>query len=72
MNFRMITTNFSGVRKLRKFTVSLNLNKVFLKDAGGMANSVDPDQTALGLHCLLMPMHLKRYDFYVTYLISED
>ena len=23
------------------------------KDADGMANIVDPDQTALGLHCLL-------------------
>ena len=28
------------------------------KDADGMANSVDPDQTAfdLGLHCLLRPI----------------
>ena len=25
-------------------------------DADGMANSVDPDQTALGLHCL--PRHI--------------
>ena len=26
----------------------------FLKILSGMANSVDPDQTALGLHCLHM------------------
>ena len=25
-------------------------------DADGMANSVDPDQTDLGLHCLLRPV----------------
>ena len=36
-----------------------------LKDAQGMANSVDPDQTApwekldLGIHCLLRPVCLK-------------
>ena len=31
------------------------------KDADGMANSVDPDQTSsdLGLHCLPRPAHLK-------------
>ena len=28
-----------------------------LKDAYGMANSVEPDQTDLGLHCLLRPTY---------------
>ena len=29
------------------------------KDADGMANSVDTDQTTPGLHCLLRPVCLK-------------
>ena len=34
-------------------------------DVEGMANSVDPDQTApIGLHCLLMPICPKTLDFY--------
>ena len=38
-----------------------------LKDAHGMANSVDPDQTApLGLHCL--PNCSKTEDHYSTML----
>ena len=36
-----------------------------LKDAGGMANSVDNDQCDLGLHCLQRPVCLKTKDHYV-------
>ena len=35
-----------------------------LKDAGGMANSVDADQSDLGLHCLQRPVCLKTKDHY--------
>ena len=31
------------------------------KDADGMANSVDPDRSDLGLHCLLRPSCPKTY-----------
>ena len=40
------------------------------KDADGMANSVDPDQTApqeqfdVGIHCLPRSVSLKTYDQY--------
>ena len=47
-NFRVITTNVLGVRKLKIITVMCQ------KDSGRMANSVDSDQTSqsdLGLHC---------------------
>ena len=33
----------------------LLLMQLFLTILSGMANNVDPDQTALGLHCLHMP-----------------
>ena len=33
-------------------------------DADGMANSVDPDQTDLGLHCLPGHICLKTWDHY--------
>ena len=37
------------------------------KDANGIANSEDTDQTApLGLHCLLRPICPKTYDHYGT------
>ena len=42
------------------------------EDIDGMANSVDPDQTApeeqsdLGLHCLLRPICPNTYNFYGT------
>ena len=37
----------------------------------GMANSVDPDQTAdLGLRCLFMPICPKTYSFTVSYVVE--
>ena len=39
-------------------------------DADGMANSVDPDQTDLGLHCLPRPICLKTLDHYGTFVLS--
>ena len=44
------------------------------KDADGMANSVDPDQTAqsdLGLHCLPRPVCPKTKDHFCTDFLSN-
>ena len=50
-NFRVITTNILGVQIFRKFmvvTLKFEQGCCTTKDADGMANSVDPDQTASG------------------------
>ena len=63
-NFRVITTNFLGVRIFRKFTVLMHYpgsyhNGPKFSDRLVSANSADPDQTApQGLHCLQFPLHL--------------
>ena len=37
---------------------------MFQKDAFGLANNLDPDQTSLSLHCLRRPICLSTLDFY--------
>ena len=37
------------------------------KDAEGIANSVDPDQSDLGLHCLSRPVCPKTYENYGSF-----
>ena len=41
------------------------------KDVDRMANSEDPDQTDLGLHCLLRPVCPKICDHYITPMLSK-
>ena len=66
---------FSDARKLccnlpKIQTKKPNLRLFCQKDVNGIANSVDPDQTApkeqsdLGLHCLPRPICPKTYDHY--------
>ena len=41
---------------LKNGTVWFYFIVMYPKDANGLANSVDPDQTALRLHCLIKPI----------------
>ena len=42
LNFRVVTTNFLGVRIFRKFILKFEELAMCQKDADRMANSVDP------------------------------
>ena len=35
------------------------------KDAEGITNNVNPDQSDIGLHCLLKPMQVKTIDHFI-------
>ena len=50
-DIRKICCNHPKIRTTRLYHIVM-----LLKDAGGIANSVDPVQTALGLHCLPRPI----------------
>ena len=65
LDFSLIFFIMVNVLKFRIIYFMLFLSSVFLfiqlfiKILNGMANSVDPDLTALGLHCLHLPFYKK-------------
>ena len=66
-----ITINFINIRTQKICCYHSKIRTMWLchrvmgpNDADGMANSVDPDQTDLGLHCLLRPICPKTGDHY--------
>ena len=75
--YNLITVNFLNIRTPKQIVVITDISTMWLyqtvtspNDADGMANSVDPDQTApqsdLGLHCLPRHICLKTSDHYGT------
>ena len=69
---------FSETRKLccilpKIQTMEPNLRVFRQKDANGIANSEDPDQTApkVGLHCLLRPICQKTYVHYDNFVVTS-
>ena len=69
MNYRKIpkisdTPKFAVITL--KFEQGFTVKEMHPKDATGIANSVDPDQADLGLHCLPRPVRLKTWEHSVT------